>query len=120
MRRYDGIYLLSDKLKSEILEKAIEKIESAIEGLGGQVQRNAATQEDGSPVRALKKQSSGTYVEIAFELEPDKVNTLYAAHKLDDNILRAMIVLARKVKSNAQDEVPEGQTTEGVKNGISE
>lgn len=118
MRRYNGIYLLSDKLNNETLEQAIQKVETGIEDHGGQVERKLL--EDGSPARALKRQSAGTYVEITFELEPDKVSTLYASHKLDTNVLRAMVVLARKPNAVAKDETPAEKTTEGVKDGISQ
>ena len=133
MRRYDGIYLLSDTLKNEALETGIVKVESVIEQAGGVVERKVS-EEDGTPVRVLKRQSAGTYVEITFELEPDKVRGLDAAHQLDLDVKRVMIVLARKPKKPGKTdetpkdetpkdetpkETPKEQTTEGVTDGIS-
>ena len=90
-----GIYLLSDKLGNEALDKAIQKVEADVEKVGGRVQREADG-EAGTAARVIKKQSAGTFVEITFELDPDKVSALNAAHKLDDNVLRSMVTHAKK------------------------
>ncbi|MEI6970652.1 MAG: 30S ribosomal protein S6 [bacterium] len=104
-RRYDGVYFLSDVLKAEALEAACENIRTDIKKAGGailaerQVERRSFARPLGGKVQAAY------CLEIAIELETDKVVILRQRHRLDANLFRVMIVAARPAAKAAPKKV---------------
>ncbi len=95
MRKYDAIYVLTDRLQGEALENACAAIRSVIEESGGVVHEMKQPARR-TFARPLKRQQAGYCMEITFELDPAKVHALQESSKPDTNILRVMIVSARK------------------------
>ena len=85
------MFIFSDSIKEEALEKILERIRGEIAKLGGRV---AETRMMGRRffARPLKSQESGQYVKIMVELEPDKFHALLGRLKLVEDIFRVQIV----------------------------
>lgn len=98
MRKYEGIFYLSDSLKNEELEAAWGGVRSCIERLGGVIH------EEKKPVRrafagVLKKQQGAYSAELLFEFDPSKIQAMRDRFKLDSNVFRVMIVIAAEKKA---------------------
>jgi ribosomal protein S6 len=105
LKKYEGIYILSDKLKADTLEKAWAGVRAEIEKLGGVI----GTEEHlgrRTFAREMQKHHAGNYVNVSFEMEPEKLKTLQSQHKLNEDIFRAMIVIARKPEPEKKSEEP--------------
>jgi ribosomal protein S6 len=107
LRKYEGLFYLTDSLKNEELEAAWAGVRNGIERLGGVVH------EEKKPVRrafagVLKKQQGAYAGEFLFEFEPSKVQTLRDRFKLNSNVFREMIVVAvaKKAPKPEQKEEP--------------
>lgn len=93
-RRYEGVYFLSDTLKAEVVDAALENIRTDIKKVGGTILGEKPV-ERRSFARPLGKVQAAYCMEIAFELETDKVSVLKQRHRLDANLFRVMIVAGR-------------------------
>ena len=93
--KYEGVYCLSDSLKEDALAAASDNVRSDIRKVGGTILGEKPL-ERRSFARIMQKQQGGYYLEIAFEIETDKIAALKQRHRLDGNVFRVMIVRARK------------------------
>ncbi len=95
MKKYTGVYILSDKIRDDDVEAGIKSIRAEIEKAGGIVhdEKNVGMR---TFARPMKKQQSGHCVEVGFELDPATVSALQARHRLNETIFRVMIVVAEK------------------------
>ena len=94
MNTYEGVFFLSDTLKAEELENAIQSVKSAIEKAGGVI-HSATEASRRAFARPLKRETGGFHMQLDFDLAPDKVDALKKSYRLDSNIVRIMIVRAR-------------------------
>jgi ribosomal protein S6 len=98
LNKYEAVCVLSDSLKVEALDGACAGLTAEIEKLGGHV-----TNEKRTGMRNLARPTtrarSGHWVELAFELEPDRVAPLRERFKLNELLLRVMIVRAKEGKA---------------------
>ena len=93
--KYEGVYCLSDSLKEDALAAASENVRADIRKVGGTILGEKPL-ERRSFARMMQKQQGAYYLEIAFEIEADKIVALKQRHRLDGNVFRVMIVLGRK------------------------
>ena len=112
-KKYEGLFIFSDSLHDEELQKILERVRGEIVKLDGNVQ---GTQMLGrrSFSRPMKKKESGQYVRIDFTLEkPENMQALLARLKLNEDVFRAQIVNAwekrEKVTAMAAQEKADGQ-----------
>ena len=92
-KRYEAVYLLVDTLKEDAIAAACENVRADIRKFGGTVVGEKPV-ERRAFARPLQKQLGGHSLEVALDLEPDKVGELKQRHKLDPNVFRVMIVSA--------------------------
>ncbi len=128
MSVYETLFITLPSLSDEEVDKIVEKITSTVESLEGKIRK---IDKWGKKVLAypIKKINEGIYVLIEFELEKSKVGEVDRRMKLDESILRHIIVnldhdlklkareekkKARKAKRRKSDEVIE-ETKEEVK-----
>lgn len=105
MKTYEALFIFSNSLKDEALEKVVEHIRGEIVKLNGSVQ-GVHPMGKRTFARPLKKSESGQYVRIDFSMDPGKIADLQARFKLNENIFRVQIVRGeqraeqQEVKSN--------------------
>ena len=95
LNKYEGVYWLSDGIAEPEVGKAWETVKGEIVKLGGTIQG----EKPGGRrpfARPMGNRQGGYYYEIAFDLDPQKVDVLQKRHKLDENVFRVVIVTARK------------------------
>ena len=111
-RAYESVFIIkndaSDSERQDVVEKAAKKIES----LGGKVVSSQVWIKDrefAGPIRASgagrKKYTRGCYWLINFQLAPDKLDEFKETIRLEERILRSL-VLAREVRKEVSDGQP--------------
>ena len=90
-QNYEAVFILRANLDKDAQEKLVEEIKGTIEKNKGE-----ATQVQTWGKRKLtfliKKQSEGTYYLVLFKLSPDMVKKVENVFKLNDSILRVLII----------------------------
>ena len=91
MVKYEGVFILKPNMEEEENKSQIERIKSIIEDNGGKIdnldewgQRRLAYE--------IKKNKEGYYTIINFQAETDLVNELDRTSKINENIIRHMII----------------------------
>ncbi len=91
IRKYELMAIFIPELEEDAMEKEIEKLKDLISSKGGEVEKV-----DNWGKRRLayeiKKKKEGIYVVINFSLPPNEVLNIKSVLKLDENILRFMII----------------------------
>ena len=107
MREYETIFILDPTLEETQVKEEVDKVESLIGDLGGEVigtevggKRKLAYEIDGN--------REGHYTMISFKLDPSSLGELERGYKLNEKVLRHIIVHAVQKKSGVvdQDEIP--------------
>ena len=104
MSVYETLFIALPSLTDEEVDKLVEKITSTIEGLEGKIRK---IDKWGKRVLAypIKKLNEGIYVLIEFELEKSKVSEIDRRMKIDETIMRHIIVnLDHDLKLKAREE----------------
>jgi small subunit ribosomal protein S6 len=93
MNKYEIVYIFRSSLASEELESKLEKFHSLLTRDAGQI---SAVEHWGKRQLAypVDKERNGNYVVAQFETEPDSLPDFERILKLDDQILRYLIVLS--------------------------
>ncbi len=90
-RKYELMAIFAPELEEDAVEKEIEKLKQDISSRNGEVEKV-----DNWGKRKLayeiKKKKEGTYVVLNFSLPPSEVNNFKSNLKLNENILRFMII----------------------------
>jgi small subunit ribosomal protein S6 len=87
MNRYDGMYILDVQNKDEGLKEVLDAIEKEIAVAGGRV-HGTQKMDRKKFERVADKMESGFYVNVNFELLPEKLNALQAKLKLNSVVFR--------------------------------
>ncbi len=104
MSVYETLFIAMPSMTGEEVEKLVEKVTSTVESQGGKIRK---VDNWGKKVLAypIKKVTEGIYVLVEFEMEKNKVSELDRRMKLDENILRHIIVnLDHDLKLKAREE----------------
>lgn len=90
-RSYETAFIFSPTLDDSALEQIMAKIEELVKREGGTVDKwdRWTKRRLAFPI---KKQTDGHYVFLAFQGEPASIETLGAAYRLDEAILRHMTI----------------------------
>lgn len=94
---YDLTYILSPLLEKTDGEAVIAKIRDFINGLGGKIKNEQPPQKQ-KFAYPLKKQLYGYYVGAEFEMDSEKIEELQKQLKLNDDILRYLIISRKEQK----------------------
>ena len=107
MRDYETVFILDPGLDDSQVKEEVEKVESLIAGLKGEV---VGTEAGGKRKLAyeIDGKREGYYTMISFRSEPSSLGELERAYKLNEKVLRYIIVHSVQKKSGVadQDEVP--------------
>jgi small subunit ribosomal protein S6 len=91
MRKYETMYIIKSDLGEEAIEAVIEKMSGVIANNGGEV---ANLDKIGNRELAyeINKDKTGYYVLVKFAGETETVAELERIYKIDDNVLRYLIL----------------------------
>ena len=93
MKTYEGMFIFPGSLAEDALAQAVEKVKSEIVRMGGQI-LDAVVLGRRNFSRPMKKQESGNYLRIRFDLDPAAMAGLAARLKLNEQLFRQQIVVA--------------------------
>jgi small subunit ribosomal protein S6 len=91
MNNYEGVFILKAALDNDGQEKLVEEIKAVIvkhKGTSGEVQNWGKKKFTFD----IKKQAEGFYYCIDFSVDPAAVKKIESLFKLNDDILRVMII----------------------------
>ncbi len=92
-RTYEGLFILDTAGKEEGGRELVEKLEKDLQKAGGQVLK--IERMDKRPfARVARKLESGYYVNIVFEMAPEKLAPLRRQLRLDEAVFRAVFMRA--------------------------
>ena len=91
MNRYELLYIIKSNLTDEAKDQVIAKVNDFIVKMGGNVE---STENLGNKKLAyeINKTREGTYVLTYFNAEPNKITDLDRMMRIDETIIRQMIV----------------------------
>lgn len=91
MRAYETMFILAPTLDTEGMTKEIDGIKAIIAAQGGEVtaEKDWGRRRLAYPIR---DNSEGIYHILRFSLDPSKLGELYRHYKLDENVLRAIVL----------------------------
>ena len=91
MRKYEGVFIIDPQLsedeqkkKTQVIQEAIKKLDGQVDGVEPWGKRKLAYR--------INKKNEGAYYLMRFQIASDAIAKLYKAYRLDDSILRVMIV----------------------------
>ena len=98
MRTYELLSIIKPNIDSEEYDKLVAKIEEAIVSLGGKV---TATDKMGRKKLAydIKDFRDGYFAVHNFEMEPNQISKFNRQLRLNENILRIMLLENSEVKA---------------------
>jgi len=91
MNSYEAVFILKDNLDKESQEKVIEDIKGVIAKNKGEIEQVQAWGKRKFTF-LIKKQSEGFYYLVLFKLAPAAVRKVESVFKLNDLILRVLII----------------------------
>jgi ribosomal protein S6 len=94
MKRYEGLFILNTAGKEESIKDAIDKISSEIAAVGGKVETVQKMDKKSFVRVADKKFTSGFYVNIIFESDPNVLPQLRNRFVLNDEVFRVLFTAA--------------------------
>ena len=90
-RTYEGLFILNTAGKEEGSKELVEKLEKEIQAAGGKPLK--VERMDKRPfARVAHGVDSGYYVNIVFDMTPEKLAAFRARLKLDEDVFRAVFL----------------------------
>ena len=99
MKRYEGLFILNTAGKEEGIKDLVDQISTEIQQSGGKVETVQKMDKRPFARVADKKYSSGFYVNIIFESQPDAVSKLRGKFALNADVFRVLFTLAAAPKA---------------------
>src|SRR5204862_3151734 len=98
MKRYEGLFILNTAGKEEGIKDAIDKISAEISAVGGKVETVQKMDKKSFTRIADKKFTSGFYVNIIFESNPNALPQLRSRFVLNEEVFRVLFTTAPEPK----------------------
>lgn len=95
MNNYEGLFIISSTLAKEELEKTVSYLRDQIIKHKGSVDKIEDLGRKKMSYR-ISKQREGQYYLLNFKLEPELIKDVEHAYKLNDSILRVLIIKKEK------------------------
>ncbi len=111
LKTYEATFIFSSSIKEDALQKIVEQIHGEITKLKGVI-KETKTLGRRQFARMMKKEDSGQYVRIDFDIEPSGITPLRTRFKLNESIFRLQIVAADEVERNFSRRAPAAE--EGI------
>ncbi len=91
MKKYDGLYIFAGQAKDDVLESQITKAVAEVTRLGGNILAQEVLGKRAF-ARPMGKRESGVYVQVRFELDPEKVRELVNRYRIVEEVFRVQIL----------------------------
>jgi small subunit ribosomal protein S6 len=91
VKSYEGIFITKSSLTDEASQKELSLIGEEISKNGGNIE-NTEKWGKRSLAYPINKNKDGVYYKLDFKIETEKIAELKKAYKMNDNIIRVMIV----------------------------
>ena len=109
MRDYETVFILDPSLEEDEVKEEISKVENLIASLEGEID----TVEPGGKRRItyeIKGNREGYYTLITFRFNPASITKLERAYKLNERVLRHIIVhrVQKGIQASEQEQQAEG------------
>ena len=113
LKTYEAIFIFSNSIKEDALQKIIEQIKGEITKLKGVIKESKILGRR-QFARMMKKEDSGQYARVDFDLDPSSVAPLLARFKLNESIFRLQLVAADEVERNFSRRAPLEEGIDGI------
>lgn len=97
LKAYEGVFITKASLTEEASEKLLALIEGEISKNGGKIE-NVEKWGKKTIAYPVSKNREGVYYKLDFKITPDKISGLKKMYRLNEDILRAMIVNRKVAK----------------------
>jgi ribosomal protein S6 len=94
MKKYEGLFILNTAGKEENVKEIIDRISNEISTAGGKVETVQKMDKRTFSRVADKKYTSGFYVNVIFEAQPNSLAALKHRFGLNDDVFRVMFTEA--------------------------
>lgn len=101
MKRYEGLFILDTAGKEESIKETIDKISNEITSAGGKVETVQKMDKKAFSRVADKKHTSGFYVNIIFESQPQVVEQLKSRFTMNPDVFRVLFSTSPAPKTPA-------------------
>ena len=101
MKRYEGLFILNNAGKEEVVKDTIDKVSSEITSLGGKVETVQKMDKRSFSRVANKKHGAGFYVNVIFQSQPAVIEQLKHRFAMSDDVFRALFTKAAAPKPAA-------------------
>jgi ribosomal protein S6 len=101
VKKYEGLFILNTAGKEENVKELIDKVTEEISHSGGKVETVQKMDKRQFSRVANKKFSSGFYVNVIFESEPQNVAHLRSRFALNEDVFRVLFTEAPEPKKQA-------------------
>ena len=91
MKKYDVLYIFAGQAKDDVLESQITKAVAEVTRLGGNILAQEVLGKRAF-ARPMGKRESGVYVQVRFELDPEKVRELVNRYRIVEEVFRVQIL----------------------------
>ena len=92
MRKYEGMFIIKSELEEKLQDKAIDSINESIAKNGGKV-INSEKWGKRKLAYPIENNREGLYCRFEFEIAPDSIPALKMAFKLNDDIVRELLIV---------------------------
>lgn len=99
MKKYEGLFILNTAGKEEGSKEMIDKLSEEITAVGGKVETVQKMDKRQFTRVADKKVTSGFYVNIIFEANPESLTQLRQRLSMNDDLFRVMFTVAPEPKA---------------------
>ena len=94
MKKYEGLFILNTAGKEEGLKEALDAISAEIGSAGGKVETVQKMDRKSFARISDKNNTSGFYVNVIFESQPEALNQLRTRFALNNEIYRVILTQA--------------------------
>jgi small subunit ribosomal protein S6 len=106
MRDYETVFILDPALDENQVKEEIDKVRNLITSLGGEVTSAEP------PIRKrlayeIKGKSEGYYALVIFKAEPTSIKEMERAYRLNEKVLRHIVVVSPQKKAVVPEEPKE-------------
>jgi len=101
MKRYEGLFILDTAGKEETAKDIIDRVSNEIAAAGGRIETIQKMDKKQFMRVRHKKHTAGFYVNIIFEIDPQKLPALKTRFALNPEVFRVMFSIAPEVNALA-------------------
>jgi small subunit ribosomal protein S6 len=94
VKKYEGLFILDTAGKEETVKDVIDKVSSEITAAGGRIETVQKMDKKQFARARYKKHTAGFYVNIIFEIDPQKLPALKSRFTLNNEVFRVLFSVA--------------------------